>query len=257
MIKKYLSLHVSGLYIFKYLTRIRLCYQKIFRSKSSIFFYYTQTKALIEQELNATSIAIDVGASKGDILDIILDKSPLGAHIAIEPIPIFYNFLNRYYRSKKIEFFNAVALDRIAKVPFYFQTNQPAISGYSKVNKQLDKAQELTLETVTVDSITSNMKVYDLIKIDCIGSELLVIKGAVSTLKRDKPLLIFDFIGAHFKEHDANKLYTTLSDIGYRIYLLDNYPKANPLSITEFNNSVFKDEKSHFYASHKLTNFHK
>jgi len=90
---------------------------------------------------------------------------------------------------------------------------------------------------------------YDLIKIDCIGSELSIIKGAVSVLKRDKPIIIFDFIAAHFNNQKAEELYKILSDIGYCIFLLGNYPSGLKLSLKEFKTYIFDKNQSHFFAS--------
>ena len=252
MIKKYLSLNIFGLYLFKVLTRIRLYYQKVTKNNSTIFFHYDQTKLLIEKNLNSSSNCIDVGASKGDILDLIIKSSPKGQHIAIEPIPIFYNFLQHYYKSKNVQVINAIALDFEGTAPFYFQTNEPAISGFSKVNKNINSVRNLHLPVIKLDSIVANDLSYDLIKIDCIGSELSIIKGAVLVLMRNKPLIIFDFIGAHFNNEKADELYELLSVIGYSIFLLSNYPNALKLSTIDFKTSVFDKGQSHFYASHKL-----
>ncbi len=253
MIKKYLSLNIFSLYIFKVLTRIRLFFQEITKNNSTIFFHYYQTKVLIEKNLNISSNCIDLGASKGDILDLIIKSSPKGQHIAIEPIPVFCKFLRHYYKSKNVEVINAIALDFDGTAPFYFQTNEPAISGFSKVNKHLNSIEHLHLPVIKLDSIIENDLFYDLIKIDCIGSELSIIKGAVSILTRDKPLIIFDFIAAHFNTENANELFELLSGIGYSIFLLSDYPNALKLSITDFKTSVFDKKQSHFFAGLKKT----
>lgn len=252
-IKKYLSQNIFGLYIFKALTLIRLSYQKLTSSNSTIFFYYNQTKILIENELSFSSNCIDLGASKGDILDVIIKTCPEGQHIAVEPIPIFFKFLQHFYKLKNVTIINAITLDFDGLSPFYFQSNEPAISGVTEVNKQLNSVKTLYLPVVKLDSIINKKMSCDLIKIDCIGSELSIIKGAISVLNRSHPIIIFDFIEAHYTKLMAEELYEILTSLGYSIFPLSEYPDASKLNLTEFITIVFEKKQSHFFAFSKAS----
>ena len=109
------------------------------------------------------------------------------------------------------------------------------------------------MPVVKLDSIINKKISYDLIKIDCIGSELSIIKGAISVLSRNHPIIIFDFIDLHYTKIMAEELHELMSSIGYSIFPLNDYPNASKLNLTEFITLVFDIKQSHFFAKSKTS----
>ncbi|NNE78038.1 MAG: FkbM family methyltransferase, partial [Pricia sp.] len=188
---------------------------------------------------------IDVGASKGDILDLVIDVCPDGNHIAIEAIPVFCRFLESYYAHKPVKVINA---EHDGNMPFYFVANEPAISGTTKTNKPNRGVDRLNLPSIGLDSIFAEDYQVHCIKIDCIGSELAVIKGASQMLANQKPLIVFECTPTHNTIGMALELYDYLHTFRYNIYLLDKYPEHLPLDRDGFKFSIFNQSKCQFFA---------
>jgi FkbM family methyltransferase len=69
------------------------------------------------------------------------------------------------------------------------QTRTPGSSGDTGVNTAAD-AQGISADLRMLDSF--NIQHIDFIKVDCEGYELFVLRGAIETLKRDKPCVIVE-----------------------------------------------------------------
>ena len=189
MLKAILSHNVLGLYLFKCITYSRLRVLRLINSKSESFLHHLKIEEILRKELKADANCIDIGASKGDVLDLIIKACPHGQHIAIEPIPVFCTFLKRYYANKSVHIINTVISEQEETVAFYFVTNEPATSGVTKVNKPNNKFIELSLVSRNLDSLLVGNQKTHCIKVDCVGSELAVFKGAKGLLERQKPLI--------------------------------------------------------------------
>ena len=63
--------------------------------------YDRLTKLVIKRALNLNSNAIDIGCHKGEILVEILKNAPNGQHFAFEPIPLFYQNLQKNSKKKQ------------------------------------------------------------------------------------------------------------------------------------------------------------
>jgi len=166
--------------------------------------YDILTKKILAHHLNTSSNCIDVGAHKGEILDLFLEFAKQGRH---------GNML-----------FNVVQDD-------------PAYSGLQQRKYKNEKPNIETIE-VEVRKLDDVMSARDyeisLIKIDVEGGELDVLKGATEILETDKPLLIFEFgkgasefygtMPHHLKEFLDEHHYSiwTLSDFWNRKLPLDS-----------------------------------
>lgn len=57
-----------------------------------------------------------------------------------------------------------------------------------------------------------------LIKVDVEGAEVKVFRGALSTLRRFRPVVLFEHGRAELYETTSDELWDMLSDCGYRIF---------------------------------------
>jgi len=79
-----------------------------------------------------------------------------------------------------------------------------------------------TIKIVTIDKFVqlNNIKKIDVIKVDTEGAEYLVFKGAINTLRRDKPVLFFEynpFAGVGF-DFDPIESIRALKSLNYEFY---------------------------------------
>src|SRR5687767_3449330 len=59
--------------------------------------YDRETEKVIKKVLKNNSCTIDVGCHKGEMLEQFIAASPKGKHFGFEPIPDFYNELNKKF----------------------------------------------------------------------------------------------------------------------------------------------------------------
>lgn len=94
-----------------------------------------------------------------------------------------------------------------------------------------------TVKIKVLDNLFDSQTMVDFIKIDCEGSELSALKGAVALLKRDKPVVVFEL---HTDSNCAN--YSDFSHffetLGYQLYEITTDVDAGNLDIGALNTLV-------------------
>lgn len=211
------------------------------------------TAKLIKRELNANANCVDVGAHKGEILDIMLEAAPNGQHFAFEPLPYLYEALTKKYAQTSVELFPCALSAEDGASTFQFVTSNPAYSGI--LRREYDRPHE-DIEEINVqlkrldDCIPEDIKIH-FIKIDVEGAELLSLKGASRILSKDKPLLIFEHgkKGSNSYGYDAGDVYDYLTSYGYAIYTLKAFKhKQAALSRDKILNHFNLGDEFYFVA---------
>jgi FkbM family methyltransferase len=147
---------------------------------------------IMEQRLTATSNCIDVGCHSGGFLTEILRLAPNGQHYAFEPIPRLAETLKTQFPQVNVQ---AAALsDTNGETTFHHVVSNPGYSGllerrYDRPNEQIEL---IPVKTLRLDDLLPQDYHLDLIKIDVEGAEWQVFQGAVETLKRNRPLVLFE-----------------------------------------------------------------
>jgi FkbM family methyltransferase len=163
---------------------------------------------------------IDVGAHGGAILREIVRCAPRGQHLAYEPIPELAARLRRDFPGVDVRC--AAAGDRAGQATFFHIRSSPEESGFSP-RDHVD-AEPLTVRVERLDDALPDDYVPALIKIDVEGAELHVLRGAIATLRRHRPIVVFEHgMGG------ADRLGTTPRDVhrllvgeaGLRIFDID------------------------------------
>jgi FkbM family methyltransferase len=155
--------------------------------------YDRLTKNIISRTVKTNTICVDIGAHKGEILDLFIRQAPGIMHFAFEPIPDLYQKLNTKYL-KHCNVFPCALGDVEGETPFQYVKNAPAYSGIRKRSYDIKapEIEELKVHLKTLDSIIPEYVKVGFIKIDVEGAEFLVLKGAMNILKRDQPFVIFE-----------------------------------------------------------------
>lgn len=216
--------------------------------------YDIYTKMIMQKVLKKDSAAIDIGCHKGEILDEILRYAPFGKHFAFEPLPHLYEFLKSKYAGKQV-FISPVALfDKKGTTDFNYVVNAPAYSGIKKRSYGIPDVtiNQLMVETERLDNIIPENQSIDFIKIDVEGAEFGVLKGAINTIRRNKPAIIFEFgLGAaDFYGSQPAEFFSFLSEsCGLCISTLQGYLKGkNCLNLQQFSDHYSKNTEYYFIA---------
>lgn len=154
--------------------------------------YDAQTAKVIERVVKPGGVCIDVGAHKGEILKEIVKRAPDEPHIAFEPLPYFAEMLREKFPG--LRHFEACATDETGKSAFNFVENDPGYSGLKRrVYDRPDPiVTELEVDLLRIDDVVDPDRRVSFLKIDVEGAELSVLRGAEETIRRDRPLVIFE-----------------------------------------------------------------
>jgi FkbM family methyltransferase len=192
--------------------------------------------------LRTDSNVIDVGANQGAVLDSIVRLSPDGRHVAYEPLPKLCESLAARFPAVDIR---CAALSDVAgATEFSYVLDAPAYSGLREradLPRGADRVQRIPVRTERLDEALSDGYVPTLIKIDVEGAEFQVLRGAVDTLERHRPFVLF--------EHGSGgaDLYDLLDGVGLRIFDLDG---VGPYSREHFQ-ATFTEPIWNFLAAPK------
>lgn len=213
--------------------------------------YDRLTEKIIAQTLLKNSNAIDVGAHKGEVLDLMLKYAPNGNHFAVEALPHLAQALNEKY--KNVVVFQRALSDKQGKVNFNFVKNAPAYSGmkereYAVANPDIE---QIEVEMNLLDNLIPAETNISLIKIDVEGAEYQVLLGATRILKESKPVVIFEFgLGASDRyDTSPNMIYDFFNAYHYEIYSLDAFlSNRKKLSLNDFT-SLYESKKECYFVA--------
>lgn len=205
-------------------------------SKNSRYDY--QTIAIMRRVLGPDSVAVDVGSFQGGMLRHMMRFAPRGRHVAFEPIPRLAEDLSRRFPTCRIV--PAAAGESPGEATFREVTRSPALSGLRRrIDLPPDTAiREYTVPVETLDRVIPATDAVALVKIDVEGNELAVLRGGRETLRRCRPVVVFEcgLGGADSYGIRPETLFAFVTlELGMRIFLLDAWLKRSaPLSETEF-----------------------
>lgn len=218
--------------------------------------YDAFTQKIIQRSLKPDSNCIDIGCHKGEILDLMIKGAPQGKKYGFEPIPELYKYLTSKYQGDSTVAISPVALyDKTGTTSFQHVLTAPAYSGIKK--RKYDgkhvEIEQISVETDLLDHAIPEDMCIDLIKIDVEGAEFRVMKGGVGTLKRCKPVIIFEFgLGAaDFYDSKPNELHAFLArECGMKISTLKGYlDQSQELTEATFC-SMFKTGSEYYFVGH-------
>jgi hypothetical protein len=180
------------------------------------YFYDDETKKIIRRVLGNHGNGLDVGCHKGEILDYMLRASPNGKHMGIEPIPNFASALREKYR-----------------------TNE----GVSIIEGALGSIR--SVETFQYEKLS-------FIKIDVESGELGVLLGGIETIKRFKPVIIFEHGKGAAEHYETGPLdiFSFFESLNYEVSLMRFYLKGKaPLRFLQFE-QYFNDNREFYFVAY-------
>ena len=215
--------------------------------------YDILTKKILARELNMDSSCVDVGAHKGEILDVVLALAPHGKHTAFEPIPSLHTALLANY-SGRVSIHPFALSNRSGNMLFNLVVDAPAYSGLQRrtYKSTAPKIETIEVEVRMLDEVLRNRDFpIRLIKIDVEGGELDVLKGATAILTADKPLLIFEF-GKGASEYYGtmpHHMLEFLEQHQYSIWTLsDFWQKKSPLKGDQLK-TIYEEGSDYYFVA--------
>ncbi|MGI9119202.1 MAG: FkbM family methyltransferase [Acidimicrobiales bacterium] len=170
------------------------------------------------------STFFDVGANIGYHALVVAAVSPSTTVHAFEPVSAIFDRLGKNVQLNK---FDSILLYKcgLSNAPGRAKIHIPRQGGLLSLQASLlpysgyEGIEEQDVEVTTVDTVVEECGIphVDLMKIDVEGAEHLVIAGAESTLRRDRPLVICEVLPA---QPGVVQVQEALLHHGYEFFLL-------------------------------------
>ncbi len=196
---------------------------------------------IFESVITTSSNCIDIGCHLGSTLSKITKLAPEGKHIAFEPISYKARWLKQKFPEVEVR---EIALgDRSETVKFYQNISYSGFSGLEKhTSKKTDKFKEITITCEPLDQILLSNQRLDFLKIDVEGAELMVLRGAINTLRRHQPTILFEcsHSGLRSFNFNAQEIYSLLTkELSYSIFLPKDFlAKGDSLDLEKFTKAL-------------------
>lgn len=190
--------------------------------------------------LNETkNTVIDVGANIGSISIPLAKRYPNSHFYLFEPHPLIFNKLINNINYNKLENVTAqkfaITDSAETSIPFHAQKNADNLGLSSiKLNHDIKEFDLIEVGARTLDTIFINKDVtINIIKIDTQGTELNVLMSGKKIIKRDRPIIIFEFESDYFPNTNDEKnvkqsIIEFFEEINYELFMIDDNIKFMP-----------------------------
>jgi FkbM family methyltransferase len=218
-----------------------------------IFFrgsYSGDQLTIVEKLLDAEGIFLDIGANQGEFSVAAARIVQQGKVIAFEPVS---EYRNRLIQNIELNEFSNVQIvpfalgEQEGTLPIYdYDTSQPYSDGTRNeglttlfASEYRNNAREL-VRVRRLDNVLAELKIskVNLIKLDIEGAEWIALRGAVDTLIRCRPKLIFE-IGrdtCNAAGYEPEALVEWLTNLNYRIEKIIEGGKTLPITPSLLDN---------------------
>jgi FkbM family methyltransferase len=202
---------------------------------------------LLEALLAPDSDCLDVGAHEGAVLREMVRVAPGGRHVAWEPLPAFARRLRS--RFPTVEVRQAALSDSAGDRAFTHVLGDPGWSGFrARPTPRGGPLEAITVRCERLDDALPGGVSPELIKIDVEGAEEQVLSGAMETLRRHRPVVVFEH-GVGSADHygtTPNRIHGLFTgSLGYEIHGLD---WDGPYTAERFAEIFARGERVNFVA---------
>ena len=214
--------------------------------------YDIQTGRVLRRILRLDSTCVDVGAHRGEILRQIVRLAPKGAHFAFEPIPEHAEYLSKKYPGVVVH--QCALADYAGTSDFHFVTNASAYSGLRRriYDRRDPEIAIISVDVRTLDESLPSHSHVDFIKIDVEGGEFHVLKGSLETIRRCKPVIIFEAGEkgtGQYGVRPADLFLLLTGTMGYSLTTMDRWlHRRTSYTAAEFENAWTSERDYYFLA---------
>jgi FkbM family methyltransferase len=225
------------------------------------FGHYEKEELDIQLALiDAGSTVFDIGGNYGWYACHVAKQFPTCSIHSFEPIPATHSFLEKNIQLNHLQNVKAVPIGFSDSKGSFDFSYDPALSVNASL-KNVSAGANVVSVTCQVETVDEYLKgkdvVIDFIKCDVEGAELLVYKGALETLKSQKPMVFSEMLRKWTSKFDyhPNDIIALFREIGYEIFVIEG-DKLAPFSIVDENttqtNYIFLHKEKH---AHKIRQF--
>ena len=162
---------------------------------------------------------LDIGANKGKwTLEIKKKVFPKAEYTLIDAID--YNEAKKVSSKNKNIYFKNILLDELERNVTWYEKKNTGDSLYKENTGYFDDCKEIKRNTTTLDSVFKKSEFFELIKIDCQGAEIPILKGGKRLIEKASVIILeVPFMGEYnigapnFYEH-----INFMENIGYRVF---------------------------------------
>jgi FkbM family methyltransferase len=192
------------------------------------FFDYEKTdSAMIERLINDGDVFFDIGANIGWYsINLALSHRTAQIH-SFEPIPRTYSYLKSNLKLNhlaNVTAHNFGFSDRTGEFDFYYYEEGSGNASSANLSERED-IQVCQCKLQTLDDFTEKTQTkVDFIKCDVEGAELLVYRGGLRTIERDKPIVFSEILRKWSSKFDyePNEIFDLFRYQGYQAFTVDD-----------------------------------
>ena len=153
--------------------------------------YDEQTFEIMKRILKSNSSCIDVGAHRGKVLSRMVAIAPCGKHYAFGPLPQLAKDLKS--RFPNVHIYQLALSNGTGVTEFQHIRNGEGYSGIKLRHTPFEpRVEKLVLRMEQLDNIIPREGHISFMKVDVEGAECNVFQGGVETIKRNKPVIVFE-----------------------------------------------------------------
>ena len=191
--------------------------------------------------ISRNSVVIDVGANIGLITIPLVRKIPGSVFHCFEPSTYPYEYFKLTIKKNKLSkrvILNKNGLyNKSGKLKFFLHHFKDASGDGIKDTLRAGEAKPTLIKVTTLDKYVDNQKIkrVDLIKADVEGSEIFVFKGALKTIRKFRPSIVFEAWPKNLEAYNLNviSLYDFFKSINYSVYRLNRKLLTKELFLKE------------------------
>lgn len=207
---------------------------------AELFAESGRIEEVLRRSLGPDSNCVDVGAHLGSMLGAMLRLAPRGKHIAIEPVPHKAEWLRKKFPEVAV---HAICLgDQDGTVTFTHNITHSGYSGMAGGGEPGDDIKQLEVPCKRLDDVLPNNHRVDFLKVDVEGAECAVLAGARETIRRCRPLILFECTPDGLKSFGlsaASVWQRVTSEHSYSIMLAKDFlSHGQPLTTDAFEKAM-------------------
>lgn len=186
------------------------------------------TRQLLRRYLRPDTNCVDVGCHLGAILNDMVTLSPRGTHHAFEPVPYKAEWLKRKFPG--VEVHQMALSDRHAIDSFYVNQSSSAFSALRPAERS-GGSDLITVDVAPLDDVLPEDRAVGFLKVDAIGGELAVMRGAKRLIDRHHPILLFEASETTLGYFDLTppEIHDyVVGELGYRLHSLHGWSVGAP-----------------------------
>jgi FkbM family methyltransferase len=211
------------------------------------------TYRVFRKYLQDDSVAVDIGCHKGEVLEWMFRFAPLGMHFAFEPLPPLFQRLESRFVGMNCHFFPIALSDHSGESDFIYVPEAPAYSGLKvrDYDGKRVRPQTIRVQVKPLDDMIPESVMVDLIKIDVEGAEMQVLRGAEGTIRRCRPLIVFEF-GRGASDHYGTtpaEVFQFFTGLGMSVYSLRSFERGGEALSLEDLRYDFESGANYYFVA--------